>query len=228
MSDPMKKNKIVLSVSVLSFLILLFVLVTQPCLAVPGSKTWGTPQLIKEYIVIDDNTEIPKGNKAYVFNTQQSAFALVSKNNWETMMSGDLSLIKDKIERDLPGSKVIWIQISWTDAQLKEGIAQWDYLVKGFRVEAIVENVNAGMTGFEIIAIIIAIAILAVVLSCVALGVWITWNLINTIAALPPAFAIPLEILLLFSIGAFLIIIVLAIFAPSILKALIGKRRGHK
>lgn len=169
------------------------------------SKTWGTEQLIKEYIVVGENDEIPSGQKAYVFNKQVGE-SEVDPDTWDAFTDGDLTELKNAIERDIPNSKVIWIKISW-DHAIYEGMPStgfW-YRVGGFYVEAIVENLGgAGLTGWEIAAIIVAIAFLAAVLIPLALGAWIVWQIITSIPDIAKPFV---GIALLIGIALFILIL---------------------
>lgn len=171
------------------------------------NKTWGTPQIIKEYVVVGDNTEIPAGQKGYVFSQQQNAYELIYWGDWEKFIAGDLTTLKEKIEQDIQGTKVIWIKIAWTKAN-----QTWDevgyegyYKVEGFYVEALVENTgSASLTGLEIIGIIIAVAFLAAVIAGIALVAWVTWQVMNSIPDIAKPFV---GIGLLILIGLFLLIL---------------------
>jgi len=149
------------------------------------SKTWGTAQAIQESIVVDGNKEIPLGHKAYVFNKTTSTIGeLIVKEDWEAFLRGDLYAIKEALEAQIPGTKVIWIKISWDKAEYKGAGAPglYFYAVWGFYVEAIVENSEgAGLTGLEIVYIILAIAFLAVVIAAIALGAWIVWEIMTSV-----------------------------------------------
>lgn len=142
-----------------------------------GEKSWGTPLAIKQYEVVAENEEIPKGNYAYVFSQQASEYNWVKKSAWEAMLNGDFSLIKQKIETEIPNTKVQWIRVSWTKAWLE---FRYDYRVEGFKIEAIVKNESgANLTGLEIAIIIMAVAFLATVITFVALTAWITWKVVT-------------------------------------------------
>lgn len=173
------------------------------------NKTWGTPQTIKQYIVVGDNDEIPSGHKAYVFNKQVGQ-SEVDPDTWDAFTDGDLTEIKNAIERDIPNTKVIWIKISW-DYAIYEGMPStgfW-YRVGGFYIEAIVENISgAGMTGFEIAAIIIAVAILVAVLVPIALGAWTYWEVVESVKrVLGDVGMIGIGLLLLVGIAVFVLLV---------------------
>jgi len=169
------------------------------------SKTWGTPQIIKEYLVVGENDEIPSGHKAYVFNKQRGE-SEVDPDDWDAFREGNLTELKNAIEGDIPNSKVIWIKISW-DYAIYEGMPStgfW-YRVGGFYVEAIVENIGgAALTGLEIAIIIMAIAFLAVVIAAISLGAWIIWQVMLAIPKPLKPFG---GIILLIGIGLFVLIL---------------------
>lgn len=173
-----------------------------------SSKTWGTPQVIKEYIIVNQNDEIPSGNNAYVFNKSTSPYGdFVPKANWEALVNGDLSTLKNKIESDIPNTQVIWIKVSWDKAvgpAVPPG-GVTSYLVSGFYVEAIVKNKGgAALTGLEIVMIIGAVAFLAAVVAAIALGAWIIWQVMSLI---PDVLKPVVGIGLLIGIALFLLIL---------------------
>lgn len=155
-----------------------------------GSKSWGTPQKIGEYALVTGTSEIPPGKTAYVFQKQHLEKVWIWPVDWYNFLSGDLSELKEKIERDIPGTKVLWLKASWDEAV---GVGypcppvcpigsqdHWD--VYGFYVEALVQNVGgAALTGFEIAAIIVAIAFLTVVVVLCLTGAWVVWEIIEVI-----------------------------------------------
>jgi len=169
------------------------------------SKTWGTSQVIKDYVIVGDNDEIPTGQKAFVFNQSQNEKDKINVDVWTNFMAGNLTEIKTKIEMDIPNSKVIYLRLSWIKAIYVEipltSIKY--YAVYGFKIEAIVENTGgAGLTGLEIVAIILAVTFLAVVVASIALGIWVTWRVIES---LPEALVAPVGIFILILIGIFLL-----------------------
>lgn len=176
------------------------------------SKTWGTPQVIQQSIVVDENTEIPIGHKAYVFNKTTSTIGeFVPKDDWEAFMRGDLYALKERIEADIYGSKVIWLKISWDKTEGPKQIASGlsVYAVWGFYVEAIVENASgANLTGFEIAAIILALAVLIPVLAALALGAWTYWEVVQSVKrVLGDVGMIGIGLLLLFGLAIFVLLI---------------------
>jgi len=161
------------------------------------SKTWGTPQLIEEYIVVGEDKEIPSGHKAYILNRDSREHSVLGIPTWETFLQGDLTQLKERIEQDIPNTKVLWIQISWSNAVLQQKYPE--YWVYGFTIEAIVENLGgAALTGFEIALIIIAFAFLAVVIASIALGAWIVWEIMGSVPdVVKPFVGVGLLVLLL-------------------------------
>jgi len=186
------------------------------------SKTWGTSQVIKDYLVVSDQDEIPSGHKAYVFSQQQQSVQDVAKSDWEEFMNGNLSDLKNKIETEIPHTKVIWLNVSWTKAHLYGGAGGgfW-YAVEGFYIEAMVENTGeASLTGLEIVAIIMAIAFFAVVLNYIFLTDWIAWEVMESVPDIGKPFV---GIILLIGIALFLLILFGAKVGVSKEGATIGK-----
>ena len=191
------------------------------------SKTWGTPLTIKEYIVVGNNAEIPKGQMAYVFG-QQTQTASVDEKAWLQMLNGDLSTVKNEIEKQIQGSKARYIAISWTkaDRYMEQGGPYGDphyrYNVEGFRVEAVVENVSGGLTGLEIIGLVMLIVTIAVVIGLLGTFIWVTWCVVSAAQELGPAV----------TIGVGLVILLLIVFLLFVVfggKAEVkGKKRGLK
>jgi len=161
------------------------------------SKTWGTPQTLKDYVVVGGNDEIPSGQKAYVFNRDDKDHSVIGIPTWEDFLAGDMSFVKDQIESNIPNTKVLWLKVSWTKAERKHMYPE--YWVYGFEAHAIVENTGgAALTGFEIAAIIIGIAFLVGVVSLCLTGGWLVWRIIESI---PEPFIPIVGIILLILVG---------------------------
>lgn len=173
-----------------------------------NEKVWGTPLQINQYIIVGDNKEIVQGHYAYVIRKQSIDKQRILPSAWYTLLAGDLRDLKADIERQVPGSVCTWLRVSWTDAYLEPLLPhQISYMViTGFMVEAIVENVNAGLTGLEIVVIIMAIAFLATVIVALTMGSWIIWEVINAAKKLPeniaPWVIIAVGLFILVGIGA--------------------------
>jgi len=167
------------------------------------SKTWGTPQLIKEYLIVGENDEIPSGASAYIFNRSSADHDVLGVPTWEAFLQGDLTDLKNRIETDIPNTEVLWIKISWDRADRKHEYPE--YWVYGFYVEALVKNKGgAALTGLEIALIIMAIAFLAAVIAAISLGSWITWEVME---ATPDIAKPAVGIVLLIGIALFLLIL---------------------
>ena len=189
------------------------------------SKTWGTPLTIKEYIVVGNNDEIPKGQTAYVFG-QQTRTASIDEKAWLQMLNGDLSTVENELEKQIQGSKARYIAISWTkaDRYMEQGgpygEPHYRYTVEGFRVEAIIENVSGGLTGLEIIALIMMIATIAVIIGFMVGFFWVTWQVVSAAKELGPAVTIGVGLVIL-------LLIVFLLFVAFGGKAKVkGKKRG--
>lgn len=168
------------------------------------SKTWGIPQLIKSYIVVNEQAEIPAGHKAYIFGKDPKPYTYISKVDWEQFIAGNLTQLKQRIESDIPNTKVVWLRISW-DKAFTPYPPYDEYEVRGFYVEAIVENTgSASLTGAEICLIIMALSWLAVIVTLCLTGGWVTWKVIES----TPSQYIPLVgiiILVLIGLGVLIL-----------------------
>jgi hypothetical protein len=170
-----------------------------------NALTWGTPMSISQHILVGGNAEIPKGAYAYVFNKQSTPNIQVMAADWEKLISGDLSDLRTQIETQVPGSQVVWLAVRWDNATKhtftaydSDGnpVTLYNYIVNGFFVEALVMNVNAGLTGLEIVAVIIAIAFLIAVIVLLANLTWIIWEVLSAAKQLGPAITIVVGLLL--------------------------------
>lgn len=154
------------------------------------SKSWGTPQLIQNYVVVGENDEIPAGQKAYVFQQSSKEYDKIWWEKWETFMQGDISLLKDEIENAIPYSKVLWLSCSWVKVIDKNEYPYINYYkVYGFKVEALVENTGeASLTGLEIALIIVAFGFLFAVVALTLTGAWVVWQVMSSIPDLAKPF----------------------------------------
>jgi len=171
------------------------------------SKQWGTPLTVKQYIVVGENEEIPKGEYAYVFN-QQAGTANVWTQDWEALINGDLTSVKNKIETEISHSKVQWIRIYWDSAVFTQLHQVSFYVVSGFKIEAIVKNEGgASLTGAEIVLIIIAVAFLALVIAGLVMAGWVIWRIMAAAEALGPVATIGVGVGILVILLLFLFLI---------------------
>jgi hypothetical protein len=249
------KEKTVSIVTALTMILLMFVFMPKTAYGtIPinvnagGSKIWGTPQFVQENILVNNDDEISKGKAAWVFSSQSGGGALgsyVFPSDWERLVNGDFSELVNQIENAIPGSKVRWIQVKWDQADYVN-YPRIGYIVKGFFIETIVENVGAKssgfgvastpkpideviLTGLGIAAIIMAVAVLAAVVGAIILGFWITHQLVLAVSQIPPIFQIPIYLILLIFIGAFLLILFGKLSLPDLIRSLKGKgKRGKK
>jgi len=184
------------------------------------SKTYGTGQIIEDYAIALGDEEIPSGQYAYVFNQTQQAYDAIDGDIWEGFLNGNVTTLKNEIESQIPNSRVLWIRFYWSRATKQyPHLAPYYYKVEGFKVEAFVENIGgAGLTGLEIVAIIMAVTFAAVVIALVALGSWVTWRVISAAEEISP-FA---------TIGVGLVILVILIFALMLILGVRFAGRGFK
>jgi len=147
------------------------------------SKTWGNKPAIIEKEIVEETTEIPKGEYAYVFGQQELFSQVIHEDKWNEMLNGNMQDIKDKIETEIPNVQVTWINLYWEEAVrvlYPDGTPMPYFTIKGFRIEAIVKNTGgASLTGLEIVAIIVAIAFIAVVIAVVAIIAWVVWRVMK-------------------------------------------------
>ena len=167
------------------------------------SKTWGTPLKINEYVEVGNNDEIPKGQKAYVFGMQSGTATDIPEAHWNALMSGDMTEIKNQIEGRIKGARCVFIAISWETANRRRigsvqyGTERYVYDISGIKIEAVVENVSASLTGLEIVTVIIAVAFLAAVIGLIIMAGWVIWRIISAAEQLGPAATIGVGIVVL-------------------------------
>jgi len=188
------------------------------------TKSWGTPLKINEYILVGNSDEIPKGQKAYVFGYNSQTVSNIDEARWNKVLNGNLSEMQAKIESQIKGSRVVYCAVSWEKAvqrrigSVQQGTERYVYDVTGFKVEAIVENVSASLTGLEIVAIIMAVSFLIAVVAILFVTGWVTWRVISATEQIGPAA----------TVGAGLALIVLLIVALLLLFGVKGEYKGKK
>ena len=127
---------------------------------------------------------------------------------WNEFLNGDMSLAAQAIQNGIPNSQVEWISTHWDNVAIdpysQGGIA----FVYGFTIEAIVKNKGqANLTGLEVIGIIVAVGILAYILSTIALGAWVTVQVMNAAQALGPIATIGVGLLVLAGLGIIIFVV---------------------
>lgn len=176
------------------------------------SKTWGTPQTATEFTIVSETTEIPDGESAYVFtqdgNPDGTSF---SESTWNAFLNGDLTELKSQIEIGIPNTEVQFIRLHWDSAMpftmLPSG-ETW-FLIKGMKIEAMVKNIGgAGLGGWEIIGIILASALLAVVIAGIIIVAWVVWKIVTSVNEVNPILGAGLGLI---------IVVILLIFLFGIL-----------
>jgi hypothetical protein len=178
------------------------------------NKSYGSFLDIKTKQLVEGSTEIPKGQWAYVVNASTVAYDTIWDKDWEAFLAGDMSKFKTEIEKSLPGTQVEWVNFVWDHTEktdpffdILEFRWKFAYHVYAFRCEAIVKNVSGGVTGLEIIAIIIAVVIGIAILSLIALGVWITFQIMDALRQLGPAATVIGGVVILGGIGLLLLVL---------------------
>lgn len=178
------------------------------------NKSFGSFLDVKTKQLVEDSTEIPQGQWAYVVNASTLAYDVIWDHDWEAFLAGDMSRFKSEIEKSLPGTQVQWVNFVWDHTEKSTPFFDiWEmrwkfaYHVYGFRCEAIVKNVSGGLTGLEIVAIIMAVVVGVAILTLVGLGVWITFQIMDALAKLGPAGTIVGGLLILGGIGLLLLVL---------------------
>jgi hypothetical protein len=174
------------------------------------NKTWGNKPAIIEKEIVEETTEIPIGDYAYVFNQQQEFSQVISEDVWNQFLNGNMQDIKDKIETEIPNVQVTWINLYWEEAVrvlYPDGTPMPYYTIKGLRIEAIVKNLGASLTGLEIVAIIVAIAFVAVIITYVALQAWVVWRVISATEQIGPIATVGVGLIIFVVIGVFLLLL---------------------
>jgi hypothetical protein len=174
------------------------------------NKTWGNKPAIIEKEIVDQTTEIPIGDYAYVFNQQQEFSQVISEDVWNQFLNGNMQDIKDKIETEIPNVQVTWINLYWDEAirvLYPDGTPMPYFTIKGLRIEAIVKNLGASLTGLEIVAIIVAIAFVAVIITYVALQAWVVWRVISATEQIGPIATVGVGLIIFVVIGVFLLLL---------------------
>lgn len=163
-------------------------------------KVWGNAAEVPynaKRVQVDGGAEIAKGNFAYVDLKPQNATYTIPVMDYWDVVNGDVSYIKNDIESKLSGAKAVWIRVSWTSSSL--GGLGGNFV--NFHVEALVKNVDAGLTGIEIVAIIFAVTFLIAIVTAAVLLLYATWEIFGAAAELPPAVTIGVGLVILVLVG---------------------------
>ncbi|MCJ7424322.1 hypothetical protein MUP01_08665 [Candidatus Bathyarchaeota archaeon] len=181
------------------------------------NKSFGTPMEIKTKQLVETSAEIPQGQWAYVVNASTLEYDTIWDRDWEKFLAGDMSRFKTEIEKQLPGSSVEWVNFVWDKTEKSDAFFDvWEmrwkfaYHVYGLKVEAIVKNVNGGITGMEVIGILTAAATLIfaiAIFALVAIGTWVVFQVMEALKKLGPAATAIGGILILGGIGLLLFVI---------------------
>jgi hypothetical protein len=214
-------NRKTVIVAFLLFSLGLFFLNEPLVNAASGEKTWGTSTTITQYIVVGGSTEIPKGDDAYVFQKQSANEVDIDDYTWQQMISGNMADLRNQIETKIPGTQVIWLRVHW-DNDIYEAPPVNMHRIYGFYCEALVKNINAGQTGLEIVAIILAVAFLAVVITLCLTGAWVVWQVLSAAASLGPVATIGVGLIVLMLVLITLVIIFAIVFGGGV------KAKGKK
>lgn len=171
----------------------------------PGSKKWGTPLTINQSQPVGTNDEIPSGNYALVVNRSQGEWDTIPLAKWNQFLNGDMSLVAQAIQNGIPNSEVEWISTHWDNVAIDPYSQGGLAFVYGFTIEAIVKNKGgANLTGFEIIGILVAAGILALIIGAIALGAWVTIQVMDATKQLGPAVTVGVGLIIL--LGIFLLL----------------------
>jgi hypothetical protein len=193
-----------------------------------GGLSWGTPMTINEYMVVNNNQEIEKTHYANVFQKVAGEKMFLAAD-WEKVLLGDMSLFKGEIENGIPGCKAVYIALTWDNVRKTD----WPqpgrtvYFVDGLFIQVLAYNENAGITGLEIIGIIIAFAILAAVIGFFVIGGWVTFNVMNAAAEVGPWATIMIGVGVLCGIGVLLFVVLGGKFGYKSKKRSISVEKGQ-
>ena len=153
-----------------------------------ANKSFGTFLDIKEKQLVSSSAEIPVGQWAYVVNASRLEYDTIWDRDWEAFLAGDMGKFKAAIEGSLPGTQVQWVNFVWDHVEKSDPFfdvmeMRWKfaYHVYGFKCEAIVKNIAGGLTGLELIGIIIAVVVGIAILSLIALGTWVTFQVMSAL-----------------------------------------------
>ena len=123
---------------------------------------------------VSDRKEIGKGKYLYIHNEVNEDWSPIDGHTLNELKNGNILTFKNQIESQIQGTKVTYLSVSWVES--------WDYrlyLIKGLSIVAIVKNVNAGLTGLEITAIIFAVGWISAVLAAIIITTWVVYEIIR-------------------------------------------------
>lgn len=131
--------------------------------------------------------------------TWQSYPALV----WTSLEATTPDHVKEQIERNIQGAQVIWVQITYNVEVLNPLMAR----VTDFEVEAVVKNVSANLTGLEVVVVIVGIGMLATIITALAIGSWVTYEVVSAAKRLGDPVVIGVGLVIFVLVGIFLLVI---------------------
>ena len=143
-------------------------------------KVWGSAGQVPfnaKRVKVDNGAEIAKNNWAYVdFIPQNTVYSIPISAYWQ-VVNGDLTYIKNMIEQGISGAQCQWIRISWSHSSIGGLGGNFE----DFRVEALVRNINAGLTGLEIAAIVLAVGFLIAIVTAAVLVLYSTYEVFSAL-----------------------------------------------
>lgn len=77
--------------------------------------------------------------------------------------------------------KCSWSSAIRTPIVVGHMVVGYGYIVSGFKIEALVQNIGAQQTGVEIAVILLAIGFIALVVAIIVVGSWVTWKVITAV-----------------------------------------------
>lgn len=154
---------------------------------------------------VTEASEIGKGNMAYLtFNKKDSVYGIPA-TQYEAFKNGDLHYIRASIENSIKGSQVVWLKISWDNAFFVGSGGNYGWMLTGIKIEAVVKNVDAGLTGIEIAAIILAVSFIVAVAAAAAIAAYAVYEIFTSDITTPQgASNILFAFLILGGVGIFL------------------------
>lgn len=176
-----------------------------------GECTFGSVQYVTDKVQVTTDHNIDPGTAAWVFTSQVLGTKDVPEKDWYALIRGDLTSIRDAIEKDVANSKVVWVRIAWNKAEPyvvgggPHGVEKIYYHISGFQIEAIIKNTASPAvstswsdrirpainvkpvvvwTAALVIAIILGIAFLATVLTLLGVGTWLVFQIMGALGEL--------------------------------------------
>lgn len=170
-----------------------------------GSFEWGSVAEIPHSATrktVNIDAEITKGGYVYLATPVQ-AIAIIPTTDWLGLSNVMGSLFAGQIAQQIQGARAVWTKISWSGA-VPNPVALITTLVTDLKIECVVKNENAGLTGLEVVAVLTAVAVLSTVIALIAVAAWVVAEILAAAKDLGDGAVIAIGLVILFGIGALL------------------------